>query len=134
MGLPGGLLHPQEDPCRGALRELEEELGVCPEAVRCLGPLTPLRMFVSRLELQPWLCVAVAEPEFCPDAREVEQQLFCSLGQLCDPAQRRIARRQVHGTAIDVPGWQVQGHFVWGATALVLAEVAAVVSASGSGS
>ena len=127
VGLPGGLLRPEEDPCQGALRELEEELGVSPSAVECLGALTPLRMFVSRLELQPWLCAAADEIAFRPDPREVEQLLFMTLKRLRSPAARTLRRRTLYAVAVDVPGWHLEGQFVWGATALVLAEVAALL-------
>ncbi len=131
VGLPGGLLQPGEDPCRGALRELEEELGVAPAEVRCLGALTPLRMFVSRLQLQPWLCAVAGEPAFRPDQREVEQLLFLPLEQLCSPRMRQSAPREIFGVKVEVPGWPLGEHFVWGATALVLAEVAAVLNTCG---
>ena len=121
------MLRPEEDPCHGALRELEEELGVSPSAVECLGALTPLRMFVSRLELQPWLCAAADEIAFRPDPREVERLLFMPLERLCSPAARTLRRRTLYAAAVDVPGWHLDGQFVWGATALVLAEVAALL-------
>jgi len=131
VGLPGGLLQPGEDPCQGALRELEEELGIVRAEVRCLGALTPLRMFVSRLQLQPWLCAAAGELAFRPDRREVEKLLFLPLKQLCSPQNRRTATRELFGVKIEVPGWSLGEHFIWGATALVLAEVAAVLNTCG---
>ena len=124
VGLPGGLVHRGESARQAALRELEEELGVSPQVVQVLGATTPLRLFSTRLELQPWLCGALEPVELTPDPREVQQVLWFPLERLLDPHQAIKAPQECLGVRVEVPGYRVEGRVVWGATALVLAEVA----------
>ncbi len=44
-----------------------------------------------------------------------------------DPAARTTETRPLNGRDVDVPYYDVAGHTVWGATAMMLAEFLAVV-------
>jgi hypothetical protein len=66
----------------------------------------------------------------CPDPREVASVLEVSLQQLLDPATRR---EQVHWRGderFDVPVYQVGGHWIWGATAMILGEFVSVLGST----
>jgi hypothetical protein len=48
--------------------------------------------------------------------------------RLLDPGRRFVESREILGGVTDVPYFDIQGHHVWGATAMILAEFAAVVA------
>jgi hypothetical protein len=66
-------------------------------------------------------------PALTPTDREVGQVLRASLPVLLDPATRIVEPWTLHGQTVDVPYFDVNGHTVWGATAMMLAEALAVI-------
>src|SRR5688572_10562350 len=57
VSLPGGVVEVGETYEQAALREAHEEIGLSPEGVRVLAPLTPLDIPVSGLRLHPIVAV-----------------------------------------------------------------------------
>jgi len=128
MALPGGALDGCESPERAALRETEEELGVEPSAIELLGALSPLPIVRSGFLVQPFVGWIDERPSFRPSPAEVAEIVETCLDELLDPANRRIGRREYDGRQWNVPYFSIKGHEVWGATAMILAEFAAIVS------
>lgn len=126
VSLPGGNLLPGEESAVAALRELEEELGVSPNDVTILGRLTDLYLFTTDFLIVPWIGAARQRPEFRPNPREVAELLEVPLTVLVDPAARQVRRQQRKGVAFGSPGIVWQEHFIWGATSMILAELAEV--------
>jgi 8-oxo-dGTP pyrophosphatase MutT (NUDIX family) len=125
VSLPGGGLEPGEPPAQAALRETYEEIGVAPESVRIIGALSSLWVIVSGFVLQPFVGVADARPAFDLAPREVAALVEAPLRQLRDPARlgwQKIVVRD--GMLIDYPYFDLAGHRVWGATAMILGEFA----------
>ena len=135
VSLPGGRVDRGESIEAAALRETAEEIGVMPDAIQVLGPLTPLEIPVSGFVLHPIVGVADVRPEFRRAESEVAKILEVSLTTLADPAviKRETRTRVRHGvsTEVDTPYFDLDGEQVWGATAMVLAEFLAVVSGGG---
>jgi 8-oxo-dGTP pyrophosphatase MutT (NUDIX family) len=131
ISLPGGRVDDGESIEAAALREAEEEVGVGPAAVRVIGQLTPVQIPISGFVLHPVIGIADARPEFRPDDWEVARLIEVPLQALRDTSIVQTARRtrEVDGRVdeIDVPYFAVQGEQVWGATAMVLAELLAVL-------
>jgi 8-oxo-dGTP pyrophosphatase MutT (NUDIX family) len=123
VSLPGGAVEPHEDPIAAALREAHEEVGIDPGAVTVLGRLTPLHIPASGFVLHAVVGHAAARPDLLPDPREVERILEVPLEDLGDPARVRVERRSLAGRAREVPYFDLEGEKVWGATAMVLAEL-----------
>jgi len=129
VSLPGGRLDDGEAPEQAALRELREELGVRAAGIRVLGTLSPLYIAPSHFVLCPVVAAIARRPRFRPDPLEVAELIETPLdGFLGGRRHRRFARREGGGTQW-VPYYPVRGHRVWGATAMVLAELAAVWAA-----
>jgi 8-oxo-dGTP pyrophosphatase MutT (NUDIX family) len=122
ISLPGGATDAGETLAEAALREAHEEIGVDSSAVRILGELTPVHVIVSGFTLHPVVGISDARPEFTPAAYEVEEVLEVSVEDLQDASRIREGVRVREGLAIEYPYFDLHGHQVWGATAMVLGE------------
>ena len=128
ISLPGGSRDGHETAEETARREAYEEVGVDPDALDVLGRLTPLYIPPSGFSVTPVVAALDHRPPFTPHEAEVARLLEVPLVDLLDPGSRRSSRRSVRGGAFDVPYFELAGHEVWGATAMMLAEFAAVVT------
>ena len=122
VSLPGGRLDPDETAERAALRETFEEIGVRPEAMRVVGPLSTLWVDVSGFVIQPFVAVTDARPEFRLAAGEVETLIEVPVADLHDRARLKWASRTRRDTVVTYPYFDVGAHAVWGATAMILGE------------
>lgn len=122
VSLPGGRIDPGESPIQAALRETHEELGVPPERVRVLGPLSSLWVVVSNHLLFPFVGVTDVRPDFRPAPKEVAALLEIGLPDLYDPARLGWSRHSREGIIVDYPHFDLAGHHTWGATAMILGE------------
>ena len=131
VSLPGGRVEPAESIPAAALREAAEEVGVEPDRVRLLGRLSPLYVFVSDFALHPVVGVAAAHPAFKPRSAEVGRVLEVPLAELLGdrgrPRRGVICRPE---TLVRAPYFAVCGERVWGATAMILAELLAALGAA----
>lgn len=126
VSLPGGRLEPGESPERAAVRELAEELGVMPPDLALLGRLSPLYIAPSDFVLQPVVGACSGRPEYQPDAGEVAAVLEVAVDDLVGDRCRRWEWRSDERGTRRVPYFDLAMHKVWGATAMVLAELAAL--------
>src|SRR5688572_27997694 len=122
ISLPGGSTDPGETLAAAALREASEEIGVDPALVRVLGELTPVHVIVSGFTLHPVVGVTDVRPAFQAAPGEVDEILEVSLDDLRDASRIRIGTRIREGVAVEYPYFDLLGHQVWGATAMVLGE------------
>ena len=130
VSLPGGSLDGDETPEAAARREAWEEVGVDPDAPDVLGRLTPLYIPPSRFSVWPVVAALGERPPFRAQEAEVAALLDVPVAALLDPARRKCSRRDAPLGPFDVPFFDVGGHEVWGATAMMLAEFATVVTES----
>jgi 8-oxo-dGTP pyrophosphatase MutT (NUDIX family) len=122
ISLPGGACDPGEALADTALREASEEIGIDPAGVRVLGELTPVHVLVSGFTLHPVVGVTDHRPHFIAAAGEVEEVLEVSLDHLRDASRIRSGTRVREGVAVEYPYFDLLGHQVWGATAMILGE------------
>ena len=122
ISLPGGASDPGETLADTALREASEEIGIDSDSVRILGELTPVHVLVSGFTLHPVVGVTDRRPEFIAATGEVEEVLEVSLHDLRDASRIRRGTRLREGVAVEYPYFDLLGHQVWGATAMVLGE------------
>ncbi len=122
ISLPGGASDDGETLSQTALREAAEEVGVDANAVRILGELTPVHVVVSGFTLHPVIGVTDRRPDFAAAPGEVDQILEVSLDDLRDASRIGKHTRIREGVAVEWPYFDLMGHQVWGATAMILGE------------
>jgi len=129
VSLPGGAVESGETIEEAALREAEEEVGLARAEVRVLGRLSPLHIPASGYILYPVVGVTVLRTALTPAEAEVERILEIALGDLMDPERLRVESREMRGQPVEVPFFLLGGEKVWGATAMILAELLQVLGA-----
>lgn len=128
IGLPGGSRLFGEDLAATALRETEEEIGVSQDRIELLGALSPLWINRSGFELRPYVGWTSERPAFCLQAGEVAGLVEAELTTLLDPRSATEAHVETDGASRSVPAYRFSGRTVWGATAMILSELAALLA------
>ena len=127
VSFPGGKREADESLRQTALRETHEEIGFPPQHVRILGGLTPLYINVSNYCVHPFVGVSEQHNgQLIPQEQEVERILQIPLHDFIDPEVRKTAPRIIQGTTLEIPYFDLEDQFIWGATAMMLAELIAV--------
>ena len=127
ISLPGGEQHRGESLEATALRETQEELGLDLGRVRVLGRLTPLFIPVSDFCFYPTVAAVAGPLAFRPQPGGVAEVIEAPVDLLADPALVRREIRRYGGRDHDVQFYDRDGHKVWGATAMILAEFLALL-------
>jgi 8-oxo-dGTP pyrophosphatase MutT (NUDIX family) len=123
VSLPGGKKeHEDKTIIHTALREAEEEIGIDSTQVDILGKLSPLQIPVSHFEVHPVVGYLSFEPSFKIDPNEVNYIIYSEIDEFLDPSNRIKSVLTVKDELVDVPGFQLNGDFVWGATAMIINE------------
>ena len=127
ISFPGGRKEPGENLEQTALREAEEELRIPTASLRVLGALTPLYIPPSRYCIYPTVGFAGVRPAFSPSPEEVAEVIEIPLDHLRGSEHVRSERWTIRGVETRVVFYASQGHKIWGATAMVLAELMEVI-------
>jgi 8-oxo-dGTP pyrophosphatase MutT (NUDIX family) len=130
ISFPGGSVDPGDrDAEHTALRELEEEVGVPQASVEILGGLSPLYIPVSNFMVDPFVGWTPKRPTLLLQESEVARVLELPFADFFTAEARRSGpRKLVNGMTLpDTPFWSVQNEEIWGATAMMTAELVGVV-------
>lgn len=125
ISFPGGRYEPGDADLRHtALREAKEEIGIDPEKVEVIGKLTDLYIPPSNHKVSPWVGIMHERPVFKPDPVEVESILEVALASFfIDESQQTLPIKLADGSRLKTPCYQINGHVIWGATAMMMAEL-----------
>lgn len=125
VGFPGGRVEKYDrDLLQTALRETEEEVGIPQQEVQMLRELTKLYIPPSNFWVQPFMGIMQKTPILVPQESEVESVLEINIEDfLSDSCLTRQRLSTSYATNIEVPAFLLNGHVVWGATAMMLSEM-----------
>lgn len=129
ISFPGGRAEENEiqQPLKTALRETHEEIGIAPAEIELLGSLSPLYVPVSNFMIYPYVGYCEHEPDFVVNHQEVDQLLTIPVRELLNTQNQINQKVNTSLGNIDVPCYQIDGHIVWGATSMILAELEAIL-------
>lgn len=124
ISFPGGRRDPQDaNFTETALRETCEELGVCDDEIRVLGMLSTIYIPPSNFEVFPTVATTPIEPLYTPNPAEVAEVFTLLLDDLLDDHLKEQEEWDFQGARVPIAFYRVNGHKVWGATAVILSEL-----------
>ncbi len=104
-----------------ALRETHEEVGIRPEKVTIIKPLTEVYISISNFLVFPYLGYATVELEFIPAPDEVASIIELPLHTFLHDIDIKNVKMEALNEII--PVFEIHNHLVWGATAMMLSEL-----------
>ena len=125
VGFPGGKYEETDkDLMVTALRETEEEVGVPEKALNVIKALSPLYIPPSNFLVHPYFAISETTPNFIKQDEEVEDIIEVPIRDFLNEANIVTTRVPTSfNVEVDVPAFKLNGHVVWGATAMMLGEI-----------
>lgn len=126
VGFPGGTKEEKDaNLWETAVREAHEEVGIIPGQIKYVGALTPLYIPPSNFWVEPFIAMSEHAMTAKIQAEEVQHTIDFNVRLLLDPiikGEKEIVRS---GTTLKMktPFYDIGGHTVWGATAMMLSEM-----------
>lgn len=128
ISLPGGGIEPEDiSLAHTARRETCEELGICGDDIDMIGELTPIYIEPSNFHVHPFVAYLPYRPSFVIEEREVLNVLEVPVTHFIGPENVNIEDWMIEGAERRIPYFDVYGKKVWGATAIIISEFAAVL-------
>ena len=128
MAFPGGRAELKDKDIQAtALREAQEEIGIKATDVKVIKNLTELFIPPSNMFCQPVIGYMPTRPDFYPDEREVAGIFEVSISEILDPSIVQVRTVETRGEKLETPCFVIQEQIVWGATALMIAELVEVL-------
>jgi 8-oxo-dGTP pyrophosphatase MutT (NUDIX family) len=125
VGFPGGKVEDEDDSLEmTALRETQEEIGVSNKTISVLKALSPLYIPPSNFIVHPFFGLVSEQPYFKKQDDEVDAIIEVSLTDFLD--EENVKQTKVptsYKVNVEVPAFHLNGHVVWGATAMMLSEI-----------
>ncbi len=130
ISFPGGKMD-LEDPHLEytARRECFEEISLPMDSGQLIGRLTDVYIPVSNFLMSPFVFSIEERPILKPDEREVDSIIEFDILQLLEEKRLKTMDMKLgeRFTQKNVPYFDINGHVVWGATAMVLSEFREII-------
>ena len=131
IGFPGGRYEDEDKTLKmTAIRETWEEIGVPEHQIKVIKQMTEVYIPPSNFYVQPFIGITAQTPNFVKQEDEVEDIIEVPLSHFLD--EHIVVTKSVstsYTVKIDVPAYELNGHIVWGATAMMLSEVKDILKA-----
>ena len=128
VSFPGGRLEKKDKSLiETALRESREEVHIDPDKVQILGTLSEMYIPPSNYLVLPVVGYQPSRPDFIPEKSEVAKIIEADFDFLFDDSLVKETTLDVQGYKIQAPYFDVNGHIIWGATAMILNELKDVI-------
>ncbi|MDZ4059185.1 MAG: CoA pyrophosphatase [Bacteroidales bacterium] len=131
IAFPGGKCEKGDpDYTYTACREAYEELGVDRTKIEIAGELTKLYVPPSNFTIYPVVAINRGFCNYSPNPREVAEYIHIPL-KYFDPLLSKRCKVQAGPYEwVHAPGYVINGHTIWGATAMIIAELYVALSQS----
>jgi 8-oxo-dGTP pyrophosphatase MutT (NUDIX family) len=127
VGFPGGQIDSSDQtPWDAAKRELWEELGIPQEQIILIKEMTPLYIPPSNFWVDCFLAIQQDQSELTLDTNEVKEVITVSLDEFINA--RKSFTDRVRSKGGITPIYTLSDNTVWGATAMMLAEIKSIIS------
>lgn len=124
IAFPGGQVEERDTSFRDtALRETEEEIGLKPSDIEVLGSFSPIYIPPSNFLVHPFVGLHHLQPNFVPQVSEVASIITLDFNHFLLDSSVKEQTINVRGFNMRVPTFYVDGHTIWGATAMMLSEL-----------
>lgn len=125
VSFPGGKREEfDRDFYQTALRETCEEVGARAGEIQCIRALSSLYIPPSNFMVYPFLAYSERPQQLVAEPSEVDQILHLPLNYLMNEGNYRSTSIQArYGKLADTTILPLNGHTIWGATLMVLAEL-----------
>ncbi len=132
VAFPGGKYEDEDiDLKQTALRETFEEIGIASSKIEVIGKLTDLYINPSNFLVSPYIGFMNEAPTFVIDTHEVQKVVPYNLFDLSDESLKSEKDIKFSlGFTLKTPYYNIEGLTVWGATAMMISELNAVVKES----
>ena len=128
ISFPGGELEEfDQDLMAAAFRECEEEVNLKPNEQEFFRAMSWLYIPPSNFYVEPFITLGTAAPKVELDPREVDRVFSIPLSKLIDGSLiQQTSIKTTYGTLV-VPAYHWDGEIIWGATAMMTAELVALL-------
>ena len=128
ISLPGGKKEPDEIPLYTSIRETKEEIGIDIHEDHLYLSLSPIYIPPSHFLVHPFVFYISEINGFFQDEFEVKEIIEIPLSKLLEPTTKIITEVPTsQGILKNIPAYQFQNKIVWGATAIILSELEAIL-------
>ncbi|MDO5976607.1 NUDIX hydrolase [Flavivirga jejuensis] len=125
VAFPGGKLEKEDASLEvAAVRETFEEVGVPIDSIEIIRELSQVYIPPSNFYVQPFFGITKRTPSFIKQDDEVEAIIEIELQHFLD--DNILITKKVltsYSVEVEVPAFKLNGHVVWGATAMMLSEM-----------
>lgn len=123
IAFPGGRYETCDtDLFQTALRESFEEIGTDRNRLEIIGGLTPLYIQISNFIINPVIAWSETMPDFKIDNQEVDELFVIPVEKFSNHTSTQLREVSTIFGTLEVPGYYIDRLFIWGATAMIIAE------------